>query len=126
MPGIHNILLGNEAASKQAARLFLSKGHVRTAFVAGPAESAVSDARLSSFRLGLAESGALEPLILPGDYLDSGGLAAAAMLIGASVMPDAVLCVNDLTAIGLIDGLCAQGCQRLPAVISFDDIPAAH
>lgn len=73
LPGIHNILLGNEAGGMQAARLFLSKGHVRTAFVAGPAESAVSDARLSGFRLGLAESGALEPLILPGDYLVSGG-----------------------------------------------------
>lgn len=48
------------------------------------------------------------------------------MLIDASVMPDAVLCMNDLTAIGLIDGLRAHGCQRLPAVIGFDDIPAAH
>ena len=64
---------------------------------------------------------------VPGDYTYRSGLDAVDRLIAAPEPPDAVLCANDLTALGLIDGVRRWG-LKVPddiGVIGMDDIPMA-
>jgi LacI family transcriptional regulator len=69
-------------------------------------------------RLGLQD----ETRVLPGEYVEQAGVAAARQLLGEG-LPTAVFAANDLIAIGLIDTL-RQARVRVPedvSVIGFDN-----
>jgi hypothetical protein len=67
------------------------------------------------------------PLVLSGDYSYEGGLAAAHCLAKTHPRPEAVVCANDLGALGLLDGLRRAGlCSpRDVLVMGYDNIGMA-
>jgi DNA-binding LacI/PurR family transcriptional regulator len=80
--------------------------------------------RENSWRAGLRELG-LEPgPVVPGEFTYLGGAAAASILLDSADPPTAVMCANDLSAIGLIAQAQHLGVD-VPGQLSvagFDDI----
>lgn len=77
-------------------------GHTRIAHVTGPPNFIHTQQREAAWRESLAAAG-LEPgPALPGDFTYAGGRRAADQLLGIAERPTAVICANDLTAIGLM------------------------
>ncbi|HEX5622090.1 MAG TPA: LacI family DNA-binding transcriptional regulator [Solirubrobacteraceae bacterium] len=103
-----SVLVDNRGAARDATEHLLGLGHRRIAFVEGPPGLHTSAHRLEGFEAAMAAAGA-EPVRLPGGFEYEAGDAAAAMLLEAGELPDAVLAVNDEVAIGLLTGLRRAG-----------------
>ncbi len=89
--------------------------HVRRlAFVSGPADNAVAQNRLSTFRQFLRERCIPLPTayVQYGDFIREGGLRAAEhFCAGSDPIPEAIVCANDDMALGLMEGLSSHGYQ---------------
>jgi LacI family transcriptional regulator len=104
-------------------------GHREIAFVTGPLIQRSCVLRQEAYVKGLARCQIpFDPrLILEGDHTLAGGTSAAESLMRMKPRPTAVLCSNDMMAIGILRRLAAEGI-RIPddiSVIGFDDIQLA-
>jgi LacI family transcriptional regulator len=115
-----HVLVDNRAAARDATDHLLALGHRRIAFVEGPAGLHTSAQRLEGFESAIAAAGA-DAVRLPGGFEYEAGDRAAAELLAAGVLPDAVLAVNDEVAIGLLTGL-RRGGVAVPADVSVAGI----
>jgi LacI family transcriptional regulator len=104
-----------------------SKGHRRIAYIGGPADLKIQADRFAGYLQGLNAAGIpLDPqLVVEGDTFREGGYLAAQRLFKLDSQPDAIACINDLTAIGVLH---AAHEQKLVvgkdlAVAGFDGIP---
>lgn len=79
-------------------------GHRRVAHVAGPPGYVHTLERIAAWRDALAEAGLPEGPLLTGDFTYEGGCRAADVVLGmpAGERPTAVVCVNDLCAVGFM------------------------
>ena len=122
---------GRRGAREIAAHL-VQLGHKRYACIAGPATHWTSEQRLSGYREGLAMGG-IDPDevdIRTGDYQMDSGYQLARMLLNvpASKRPTALICANDLRAIGALE-YCRSHAVQVPedvSIVGFDDIPTAQ
>lgn len=107
----------------------IQRGHRRIAFLAGPERSRSGQKRLSGYYSCLGENGiATNPdLVQFCEPSFAGGMQACRSVLDAHPEITAVVCYNDLVAIGAIQaGLTLN--RNIPAdlsVIGFDDIPMA-
>lgn len=77
-------------------------GHERIAFVGGPNRFVHSIQREDAWRAALAEFGLAPGPVADGGFTYEGGLAAADEILAARERPTAVMCANDLAAMGFI------------------------
>ena len=110
----------------QAVQHLVALGHRKIAFIRGPMKLHSAQSRKAAFSRSLHECGiAPNPAwIIEGDHTLEGGIAAMQQLLAVSPMPTAVICSNDMTAIGVMHKLYRAG-LRVPddlSVIGFDDI----
>lgn len=127
-----HVRIDNHGAARMAAQAFAGQGHRRLA-VAGMTSATPSLAeREAAFVEEARTLGMTVARAHGSDGTYAGGQAAADALFGRNgnlgERPDAVFCVNDLMAIGLIDRARDRYGLRIPqdvAVIGFDDIPEA-
>lgn len=116
----------NVAGSRAIAEYLVAGGHRRLGFVGGPPRPSTSAERKRGFREGLASAGIAweETLCRYGDFSHADGRAAIRELLSLDDPPTAVFCVNDLTALGALDGARSMG-RRVPQdiwVAGYDDI----
>jgi LacI family transcriptional regulator len=129
-PDLGDRVLGDDRVSVgEATRHLLNAGRRRIAFVGAAAGVGPGDDRRSGYEDALVGAGLpLDPeLMLEADYTRSGAARQVSALLSRNVPVDAVVCVNDLSAIGAIDALKAVG-KQVPTdvqVVGFDDIEAA-
>lgn len=101
-------------------------GHRNFAILAGPDDSIVSTERKTASLERLEELGVGEPNILIGDFsYESGYNLTYELLIGSAPRPDAIVCANDVMAIGAIDSMRANFNLAAPSdisVVGFDGI----
>jgi LacI family transcriptional regulator len=112
-----------EHGSRLAAEHLLAQGARRIAFLGGLAGRSVTQRRLSGYLSVLAEAG-IDPVMLPGRPGRAFGRDAARRLAEDRPDVDAVICFNDLVALGLLAGCAAIG-RRVGSdlrVVGFDDI----
>lgn len=113
-----------------AAQHLLERGRSRLAFVGGPRRVRQHADRLAGVRRALEDGGlSADALrIVPvAEHTVEAGHAAAAALASAAPGVDAVVCGNDLLAVGVIRGLAASG-RHVPddvAVVGYDDVDLA-
>jgi LacI family transcriptional regulator len=109
--------------SRLATEHLLDQGAQRIAFIGGQDGRTVTQARMSGYLATLADHG-MTPLFLPGRPGRAFGREAAHRLAREFPDVDAVLCFNDLTALGLLTGCTELGLAVGPAlkVVGFDDI----
>jgi DNA-binding LacI/PurR family transcriptional regulator len=129
-PRVSNISVDYAGGVTQAVQHLRSLGHEHLAFIGGPLQLKSARLRRDAFLQCLAEStgSAAPPLVLEGDHKLEGGERAVRELLRAAPRPTAVLCSNDLTAIGVLRGLDAEGLRapRDMSVVGFDDINMAR
>jgi DNA-binding LacI/PurR family transcriptional regulator len=77
-------------------------GHTQIGHVTGPPRFIHTHQREAAWRESLAAAGLDPGPALPGDFTYEGGRRAADQLLGIAERPTAVICANDLTAIGLM------------------------
>lgn len=104
-PGISNINVNYAHGMSQAVDHLIELGHRDVAFVAGP-QGIRSAARVrDSFVGGLGQRGLQPCQIVESNYKVDGGAAAVRSLLEQSVFPTAIVCGNDLIAVGVISAL---------------------
>lgn len=100
-------------------------GHRRIAIVSGPEDSPVSRQRVSSAAERLEKTGIKPVEILVADFTYQGGRDAMRKLASGAVRPDAVICANDMLAIGCIDEARHGLGLRVPkdiSIVGFDGL----
>ncbi len=128
-PGIRSVRMDNRHGIGLAVAYLESLGHHSIAFVAGPARGRSSSERLAAFRDAIGGSTAKSAAIIEGDGWLEDGTKAFELLSRLVPRPTAVVCYNDLAALGLL-GAAGRAGVRVPdelSVIGFDDISlSAH
>jgi DNA-binding LacI/PurR family transcriptional regulator len=127
--GPDNIRLDNVGAARTALGLFLQAGCRRPAVVTTGLGTPSLSARTDAF-VAAARAVGIEPQVVRQGQLTGydNGVAAAHQLFAAPLRPDAVFCVNDITAFGLIDAARHAFGLRVPedlSVIGFDNVQQA-
>lgn len=129
---VPSIQADNFGGARQMTARLIEQGHERIAFVSGPADLLVANARLQGYMSALVESGQpIDPLlILPGNFTRQSGEQAAARIahLPSGHCPTAIFAANDETAFGVLQGLARHG-KRVPAdfsVCGFGDLPVAQ
>jgi DNA-binding LacI/PurR family transcriptional regulator len=128
VPGIANIRVNYVSGIRQAVQHLAALRHSRIAFVTGPLHLKSAMARRDAFKTAMAEIGLSPDLIVVGDHRMEGGMRALLELSGLSDRPTAVLCSNDMTAIGVMREAYDHDI-RIPedlSVVGFDDIHLAQ
>lgn len=128
-PGISILKVDYHRGIRQGVQHLAALGHRRIAFVSGPLRLHSAESRLTAFRKSLCECGipVEDNLIIEGDHTMEGGKAAAEKLRIHDAMPTAIMCSNDMLAIGVLHELSHSG-VRVPdevSIIGFDDIHIA-
>jgi len=127
-PGIVNIRINYLNGIRQAVQHLAALRHTRIAFVSGPSHLKSAAARKDAFKTSMAEIGLNPDLVVEGDHSMDGGMRAVLEFSQLSHRPTAVLCSNDMTAIGVMREAYDQGIEipRDLSVIGFDDIRLAE
>lgn len=101
-------------------------GHERIGFIAGPRTFSSAERRRKAFltAVRLCDIELRKEWILEGDHQISGGQFAAERIFAMRKRPTAVICSNDMTAIGMLHEANRLG-RKLPqelSLIGFDDL----
>jgi LacI family transcriptional regulator len=117
----------NRAGARLVADRLAALGHRRIAAILGPPTTSTGRDREAGLRAGLAAHGLALPdaLTRHAEFDFAQGRAAAAELSRHD--PTAIVCANDVLALGALDALHAAG-ARVPdemSVVGFDDIAMA-
>lgn len=127
-PGADHVWIDNEAAARRAAQLFVSKGMTRLGLAGSRSRTPSLLERENAFRDEAMRLGAQVYTEQGGDSDYEGGLQAGRALLGGGWSMDAIFCVNDLIAFGVMDVARREAGLDIPrdlAVIGFDDVPEA-
>ena len=111
------------SGSRAATRHLISAGARRIAFVGGLDGRAVTEERKAGYLKELAEEG-LQPIIMTGKASRAFGRDAARRLYADRAGVDAVVCFNDLVALGMLSG-CHEVGWHVGSdflIMGFDDI----
>ncbi len=128
-PGLRksNIRLDYAKGAGEAVRYLHTLGHRRFALIAGPQDRASHANYRRAVESALKKFG-LKLQVVEGENDAESGATAAARLLTVSDLPTAVLCSNDVTALGAMRAFFKCG-LRIPddvSVIGADDIPFAE
>lgn len=110
----------------EAVQHVVALGHTQIAFITGPLHQHSALQRRNAFLASMEQAGCLpdERFVVEGDHQLEGGIRETERLLKFSVPPTAILCSNDMMAIGALNALHQRGFSvpRDMSVIGFDDI----
>lgn len=117
------------AGGRSAGEHLLALGHRRFGLISALQRPSTTREREEGFCQALTEHGIeLEPhLVYRGDFTHDDGVRAMRRLLLSGTPPTAVFCVNDVLALGAVDGAYAAG-RQVPedvSVVGYDDIEIA-
>jgi LacI family transcriptional regulator len=123
---VSNIRIDYQNGVRQAVQHLAALRHTAIAFVAGPTHLKSAEARKEAFRQAMSEIGlpVSQEMLVIGDHTMEGGMRALGELMRLPTTPTAVLCSNDVTAIGVMREAYDLGI-KVPhdlSVVGFDDI----
>jgi DNA-binding LacI/PurR family transcriptional regulator len=129
-PKTSTILLDYTTGVRAAVNHLMGLGHRRIGFLAGPHKLHSAITRENDFRTAMRDAGLeVDPAwVIECDHTLRGGVAGFERLRALASQPTAVLCSNDMTAIGVLRAAYMGG-LRVPedlSVIGLDDIDFAE
>jgi len=114
----------------QAVQHLALLGHRRIGFASGPMPHVTNVRRKDAFVRSVKKIGlpAQNAPIFVGDHTFEGGTQAALHFLGMSARPTAIICSNDMMAVGVLRVMSERGIvvPRDISVIGFDDIHLAE
>jgi len=127
---VSTILLDYSTGIHAAIRHLVELGHSKIAFLSGPHKLHSAITRENDYRSAMKASGvAIRPSwVIECDHTLKGGVVGYEKLRNLSARPTAILCSNDVTAIGVLRAAYVEG-LRVPddlSVIGLDDIDFAE
>jgi LacI family transcriptional regulator len=129
-PLLSNIRIDYLHGIRQAVQHLAALRHRNIAFISGPIRLKSAEARKQAFIRSMEEIGleARSSLIVEGNHTIEGGISACAQLLAGPVTPTAILCSNDMTALGVMRKSYEEDLviPRDLSVIGFDDIRLAQ
>ena len=128
VPGVANIRINYLNGIRQAVQHLAALRHARIALIAGPQNLKSANARRQAFETSMREIGLSPDLIVAGNHKMEGGMGALLELSKLEEPPTALLCSNDMTAIGVLREAYEQNI-KIPddlSVVGFDDIHLAE
>jgi DNA-binding LacI/PurR family transcriptional regulator len=122
--------LDNVGGAEAMIEHLFEEGHRRIAILTGPAETYDSEQRLVGCRQAMDRLGLEldETLVWAGDFtIESGTHAIRAYLDSKQPLPDAIFCLNDGMAIGVLNELlrCGFAVPADVALAGYDNVEAA-
>jgi len=129
-PKASTILLDYSTGIQAAVDHLVKLGHSKIAFFAGPHKLHSAITRENDFRSAMQKAGLAiqKKWIVECDHTLKGGVAGYARMQELSARPSAIICSNDMTAIGVLRATYMEG-LRVPqdlSVIGLDDIDFAE
>ena len=126
LPKISNIRVDYLHGLRQAVQHLASLKHERIAFISGPLILKSAATRRSAFLQSMEEVALkIRPeFVVEGNHTMEGGMAALQQLLLLPTRPTAVICSNDMTAIGVMR-TSHEKSLRVPkdiSIVGFDDI----
>ena len=132
VPGVqvNSVCCENVEGGKAITRALIEAGARTFVVVYGEKEASTNQDRLTGFYTALEQAGIprKNARLLLGSYTYEGGHKAALKAFAGGEHYDAVLCLNDVMALGALDALRYQLGLRIPEDVmcaGFDDIPEA-
>jgi len=129
-PKASTILLDYSTGMHAAVNHLAKLGHSKIAFLAGPHKLHSAITRENDFRAAMKAAGLAirKEWIIECDHTLKGGVAGYGRLQALGLRPTAIVCSNDMTAIGVLRAAYMEG-LRVPqdlSVIGLDDIDFAE
>ncbi len=123
------IVIDNEQAAREMTEHLINQGHQHIAFINGPEESPLCQARFDGYLQVLIDSGNTfnQALLKHGDFSMESGYELAKQLLQSTQKPTAIFCANDEMAIGALHAV-RDANLSVPediAIAGFDDINIA-
>lgn len=129
-PRIGNIRIDYLKGIRQAVQHLAALRHEKIAFISGPLELKSAKARRTAFEQAMDEIGLkiLQGGIVEGDHTLEGGIRATQSLLSLPNRPTAIVCSNDMTALGVMHKCHEEGLNipRDLSLVGFDDINLAQ
>ena len=127
---VNSVRCDQEEGERWLVSELVGAGHKRFAIISGPEDSSVSTERTRGATSKLRELNIEDVLIVRGDYSYASGRAAfAEILQSLEGLPDAVVCANDVMAIGCVDEARETNYLRVPediSIVGFDGVGPAR
>lgn len=130
LPNIRVLKVDYGEGIREAVQHLAALGHRNIAFISGPLRMRTAMARRDAFVRFMAELGLTVPAdhLIEGTHTMEGGIKACEQLLEIKELPTAIVCSNDMTAIGVLHGL-HRTTHAVPidvSVVGFDDIHLAQ
>jgi LacI family transcriptional regulator len=141
-PLIRALIVDYRRGIREGVQHLAALGHRNIAFISGPLGQGSAQARKTAFIESVKEIESAEEVesvdeigltprpawLIEGDHTLEGGMRAMTHLLSLPERPTAVMCSNDMTAIGALRVLARAGLgvPRDMSVIGFDDIHLAE
>jgi LacI family transcriptional regulator len=120
----------SQAGIRAATSHLTALGHTHIGLILPPPDIAYTEFRRRGYADALAQAGLpYDPaLVLHGDLLRTGGHLGLERLLAANPLMTALVCSNDLMALGAMQAATARGLTpgRDIAIVGFDDLPISQ
>src|SRR5512147_2982302 len=127
---VSNIKIDYQHGIRQAVQHLAALRHQKIAFISGPKDLKSAMARQLAFEESMEEIGleVAAGMIVEGDHTIEGGMRCTETLMQTKEPPTAVLCSNDMTAIGVMHACYEMGIEIPEALslVGYDDIRLAR
>jgi LacI family transcriptional regulator len=128
-PNVDTVSSHDEFGARMATEHLVRAGHRRIGFISAPLSIGPAQRRFEGFAAAMGRAGLpiSDEWVATTSFTRAGGAEGIARILDAAEPPTAVLCANDLIAIGVMDVAQERGI-RIPdqlAVVGYDDIDAA-
>lgn len=126
LPGVRNVRINYLPGFREAVRHLAEFGHERIGYLSGQLNWSSMRTRYESLRKAVKLTGLAfdKDLVAECDHTWDGGAEGMSTLLNLPKPPTAVLCCNDVAAVGALKTLASRGMQagRDIALIGFDDL----
>ena len=130
LKGIRNIRINYLAGIREAAKHLAEFGHKRIGYLSGRLDWSSMRMRYDAVRKAMRTAGVPldKDLVAECNHTLEGGAEGMAKLLNLPKPPTAVMCCNDMAAIGALKSLSARGLMagRDISLIGFDDLPLCN
>lgn len=129
-PGTVLLKVNYQQGIREGVQHLAALGHRNIGFISGPRELYSAQRRMEAFETSMKECGipTRTEWLVEGDHTLDGGFRGMETILAGKRHPTAIMCSNDMTAIGVLHK-CYRAGLRIPedlSLIGFDDIQIAR